>query len=421
MPAPLRFDIQARSNVSAARSGVVTTLHGSFQTPAFMPVGTKGTVKGILPEMIERTGAEILLNNTYHMLLRPGPELVAKMGGVHRFMNWHRPILTDSGGYQAFSLSEMNAVDDDGVTFKSIVDGSSIRLTPERATEVQNLLGPDIMMAFDDCPPSIDPNVEEPTQPRLASAARRDATSGPRSKKKVYDHVARLDVANERTVRWLERCVKAHARKDEQSLFGIVQGGTDLERRRWSAERICAMDCPGFAIGGVAVGEQADDIARVVRFTAPLLPDAKPRYLMGVGYERDILAAVRAGVDMFDCVLPTRNGRNANAFTSRGQMRLRNAQFAEDPRPIEEGCDCEACRTQRIGDAEGHFSRSYLRHLFMADEMLGPMLVTLHNLRHFQRFMGDLRATIRSDGWQGFLDRWPVAAEGFDGAGVGEA
>jgi queuine tRNA-ribosyltransferase len=421
MPAPLRFDIQARSNVSAARSGVVTTLHGSFQTPAFMPVGTKGTVKGILPEMIERTGAEILLNNTYHMLLRPGPELVAKMGGVHRFMNWHRPILTDSGGYQAFSLSEMNAVDDDGVTFKSIVDGSSIRLTPERATEVQNLLGPDIMMAFDDCPPSIDPNVEEPTQPRLASAAKRDATSGPRSKKKVYDHVARLDVANERTVRWLERCVKAHARKDEQSLFGIVQGGTDLERRRWSAERICAMDCPGFAIGGVAVGEQADDIARVVRFTAPLLPDAKPRYLMGVGYERDILAAVRAGVDMFDCVLPTRNGRNANAFTSRGQMRLRNAQFAEDPRPIEEGCDCEACRTQRIGDAEGHFSRSYLRHLFMADEMLGPMLVTLHNLRHFQRFMGDLRATIRSDGWQGFLSRWPVAAEGFDGPGVGEA
>ena len=421
MPAPLRFDIHARSNVSAARTGVVTTPHGSFQTPAFMPVGTKGTVKGILPEMIERTGAEILLNNTYHMLLRPGPELVAKMGGVHRFMNWHRPILTDSGGYQAFSLSEMNAVDDDGVTFKSIVDGSSIRLTPERATEVQNLLGPDIMMAFDDCPPSIDPNVELPTQPRLASAAKRDATGGPRSKKKVYDHVARLDVANERTVRWLERCIKAHARKDEQSLFGIVQGGTDLERRRWSAERICAMDCPGFAIGGVAVGEQADDIARVVRFTAPLLPDAKPRYLMGVGYERDILAAVRAGVDMFDCVLPTRNGRNANAFTSRGQMRLRNAQFAEDPRPIEEGCDCEACRTQRIGDGAGHFSRSYLRHLFMADEMLGPMLVTLHNLRHFQRFMADLRATIRGEGWSEFLSRWPVAAGGFDGADAGQA
>jgi queuine tRNA-ribosyltransferase len=412
MPVPLRFEIQARSKVSAARAGVVTTLHGSFHTPAFMPVGTKGTVKGILPEMIERAGAEILLNNTYHMLLRPGPELVAKLGGVHRFMNWHRPILTDSGGYQAFSLSEMNAVDDDGVTFKSIVDGSSIRLTPERATQVQNLLGPDIMMAFDDCPPSIDPNVEEPTQPRLASAAKRDATSGPRSKKKTYDHVARLDIANERTVRWLERCLNAHSRKDEQSLFGIVQGGTDLDRRRWSAERVCAMDCPGFAIGGVAVGEQAEDIARVVRFTAPLLPDAKPRYLMGVGYERDILAAVCAGVDMFDCVLPTRNGRNANAFTSRGQMRLRNAQFAEDPRPIEEGCDCEACRTQQIGNDEGHFSRSYLRHLFMADEMLGPMLVTLHNLRHFQRFMSDLRGTIRSDNWQGFLGRWPVAADG---------
>lgn len=386
-----------------------------------MPVGTKGTVKGILPELIERSGAEILLNNTYHMLLRPGPELVAKMGGVHRFMNWHRPILTDSGGYQAFSLSDMNSVDDDGVTFKSIVDGSNIRLTPERATQVQNLLGPDIMMAFDDCPPSIDPNVEQPTQPRLASAAKRDATSGPRSKKKTYDHVVRLDIANERTVRWLERCLQAHARKDEQSLFGIVQGGTDLDRRRWSAERICAMDCPGFAIGGVAVGEQADDIARVVRFTAPLLPDSKPRYLMGVGYERDILAAVRAGVDMFDCVLPTRNGRNANAFTSRGQMRLRNAQYAEDPRPIEEGCDCEACRTQRIGDGEGHFSRSYLRHLFMADEMLGPMLVTLHNLRHFQRFMGDLRVTIRTDDWTGFLARWPVASEGFEGPAASQA
>ncbi len=407
MPAPLRFEIRAKSATCGARAGTVTTLHGSFQTPAFMPVGTKGTVKGVTPAQVERTGAEILLNNTYHLLLRPGPDLIQKMGGVHSFMNWRRPILTDSGGYQAYSLSQTNKVDDDGVTFKSIVDGSMVRLTPERAIEVQNMLGPDIMMAFDDCPPSIDPGVEPARQARLESAVARDAKAARRvdSRRNKYDHIARLDIANERTVRWLERCIRAHTRKDEQSLFGIVQGGTDLEKRRWSAERIGALECPGFAIGGVAVGESPEDIAKIVRFTAPLLPESKPRYLMGVGYERDILAAVRAGVDMFDCVLPTRNGRNANAFTPSGQMRLRNAKYAEDPRPIDAGCDCEACKGEN-----GYFSRAYLRHLFMADEMLGPILVTLHNLRHFQRLMADIRATIEADGWEGLLTRWPVAA-----------
>lgn len=356
---------------------------------------------------VEETGAEILLNNTYHLLLRPGPELVAKMGGVHRFMNWRRPILTDSGGYQAYSLSETNSVDDDGVTFKSIVDGSVIRLTPERAIEVQNLLGPDIMMALDDCPPSIDPNVVRSSQARLSSVVKRDTRESSKrtAKNRAYDHVARLDLANERTVRWLERCIRAHARKQDQGLFGIVQGGTDLERRRWSADRICALDCPGFAIGGVAVGESPEDIARIVRFTAPLLPDAKPRYLMGVGYERDLYEAIRSGVDMFDCVLPTRNGRNANAFTSQGQMRLRNAKFADDPAPIDAACDCVACRSV----SGGVFSRGYIRHLFMAEEMLGPILVTLHNLRHFQRFMADLRATIATDDWANFENRWPVS------------
>ncbi|MGH7242940.1 MAG: tRNA guanosine(34) transglycosylase Tgt [Phycisphaerales bacterium] len=407
MSGPIGFEIRAKSTVCNARAGVVSTPHGDFQTPAFMPVGTKGTVKGILPAQVEETGAEILLNNTYHLLLRPGPDLVAKMGGVHRFMNWHRPILTDSGGYQAYSLSETNKVDDDGVTFKSIVDGSTVRLTPERAVEVQNLLGPDILMAFDDCPPSIDPNVERPSQARLESVVKRDTGKASQrgSKAREYDHIARLDIANERTVRWLERCIKAHQRKRDQGLFGIVQGGTDLERRRWSAERICSLDCPGFAIGGVAVGESADDIAKIVRFTAPLLPDAKPRYLMGVGYERDLYEAVRAGVDMFDCVLPTRNGRNANAFTASGQLRLRNAKYAEDSAPIEAGCDCVACRPGE----KGHFSRGYLRHLFMADEMVGPILVTLHNLRHFQRFMADLRTTIAIDDWAGLERRWPVA------------
>lgn len=442
MATPLTFEIFAHSQTTRARVGRVTTQHGAFDTPAFMPVGTKGTVKGILPELVERTGAQILLNNTYHLLLRPGPELVHQLGGVHRFMNWPRPILTDSGGYQAYSLSDTNAVDDDGVTFKSIVDGARIRLTPEEATRVQNLLGADIIMAFDDCPPAtpvdgggVDEGLRgdgtglgyDPTtstdedgeaeaggvgtagrvDPRLARAVKRDAG------RRGYDHQQRLAIANERTVRWLERCKAAHARKDEQALFGIVQGGTDLDRRTWSAERIAAIDLPGYAIGGVAVGESAEDIARVVRHTAPLLPPDKPRYLMGVGYERDILAAVLAGIDMFDCVLPTRNGRNASAFTSTGPMKLRNAKYAEDPRPIEAGCDCEACRERPAANgANWMYSRAYLRHLFMAEEMLGPVLVTLHNLRHFQRFMLDIRRAVAQDDWLGLVGRWPVAAAG---------
>ncbi len=373
-----------------------------------MPVGTRGTVKGLLPNLVEGTGSQILLNNTYHLLLRPGPEVVERLGGVHRFMGWDRPILTDSGGYQAYSMADLNAVDDEGVTFKSIVDGSDVRLTPERATRVQNQLGADIIMAFDDCPPALGPSEDGEDHPqgdpRLSRVLRRD---------RAYDHAERLRVANERTVRWLERCKSAHARPNEQSLFGIVQGGTDLDARRWSLERVCAIDLPGYAIGGVAVGEDAQAIARVVRFTAPLMPVDKPRYLMGVGYERDIVAAVRAGVDMFDCVLPTRNGRNANAFTRTGQVRLRNARHAEDAGPIEAGCDCAACNPSEHGwrTPEGRaFSRGYIRHLFMAGEMLGPILVSLHNVRHFQRLMADLRRTILEGDWVGFGSRWPVAS-----------
>lgn len=413
---PITFEIKARSGTCAARAGVVTTPHGSFETPAFMPVGTRGSVKGLFPRDVARTGSQIVLNNTYHLLLRPGPELVRSMGGVHRFMNWDGPILTDSGGYQAYSMSDTNAVDDDGVTFKSIVDGSDVRLTPERATEVQNALGADIIMAFDDCPPAQDPATQggdegEAADPRLARAVRRDRG------KKGYDHAKRLDIANERTVRWLERCKKAHARGGEQGLFGIIQGGSDLGRREWSATRITAIDLPGYAIGGVAVGEPFEEIAKVVRFTAPLMPEGKPRYLMGVGYERDLLAAVRSGVDMFDCVLPTRNGRNANAFTPTGQIRLRNAKYATDPGPIQEGCDCPACLPSgwwetRAG--EGVFSRGYIRHLFMAGEMLGPILVSLHNIRHFQRFMCEVREAVRTDGWDGLASRWPVAAAGLE-------
>lgn len=379
----------------------MTTPHGVFETPAFMPVGTKATIKGVAPWLVAQTGAQCVLANTYHLLLRPGPGVVARSGGLHTFMQWGGPILTDSGGYQAFSMSDTAKVTDDGVTFRSHVDGSLVSLSPERAMETQNLLGADIIMALDDCPPSV-------------------ADAG-------EDHGRRLDQANARTIRWLERCALAHARPRDQALFGIVQGGTDLERRSESARAVTGVDLPGYAIGGVAVGEGYEEIVRVVRHTAPLLPADRPRYLMGVGYERDLVAAVRAGVDMFDCVLPTRNGRNANAFTRTGQVRLRNAKYAEDSGPIEEGCDCPACMPGAYGGAGwggrgwGVFSRGYLRHLFMAEEMLGPILVSLHNLRHFQRLMLDIRAAIREDGWLGLSRRWPVTDPAWSGGDPADA
>lgn len=410
MPA-LAYEIVQRSASTAARLGRATTPHGVFDTPAFMPVGTRGSVKGLLPGLVAGTGAQVILGNTYHLMLRPGAEAVAALGGLHAFMGWPGPILTDSGGYQAYSLSDTNRVTDEGVEFRSIVDGSKVMLTPERATEVQNLLGADIIMAFDDCPPSVDPKTAN--QARIRLAATRDAKSSPDG----YDHAKRLDIANERTIRWLERCAKAHARRDDQALFGIVQGGTDLDRRTWSAERVCSVDLPGYAIGGVAVGEGPEDIDRVVRHTAPLLPEAKPRYLMGVGYERDLVSAVRAGVDMFDCVLPTRNGRNGTAFTRKGQVRLRNAVHATDLGPIDPECDCVACRPWKHGwvipgtDGPRPFSRGFLRHLFLAEEMLGPILVSLHNLRHFQRLMLDIRAAIRDDAWSDLAQGWPVLHE----------
>lgn len=375
-----------------------------------MSVGTRATVKGMLPQLLHDIGAQVVLNNTYHLMLRPGSELIQRRGGVHRFMNWSGPMLTDSGGYQAYSMADLNAVDDDGVTFKSIVDGSMVRLTPERAIQVQNELGADIIMAFDDCPPSMDPDAGPTNQVRIRQAAMRDAM-----RKKGYDHAARLRTANERTIRWLERCKASHARAHDQALFGIIQGGTDLDQRTWCAQRVTDIDLPGYAIGGVAVGEPHEQIVLVTRHTAGLMPKDKPRYLMGVGYERDIVASVRAGVDMFDCVLPTRNGRNANAFTRAGQLKLRNAQYAEDERTLDPGCDCPACDPAGHGwrTPEGRgFTRSYVRHLFSSGEMLGPILVSLHNLRHFQRLMLDIRHAIREDAWLDFARAWPIAAEG---------
>ncbi|MGI9014828.1 MAG: tRNA guanosine(34) transglycosylase Tgt [Phycisphaerales bacterium] len=367
----MKFSIDHCCATTAARVGIIETLHGSFATPAFMPVATRGAMKGLTPDQVRASGSEILLNNAYHLMLRPGSELIRQLGGSHEFMQWHGPILTDSGGYQAFSMSNINSIDNDGVTFKSIIDGSMVRLTPERSIAVQNDLGADIIMAFDDCPPA-------------------DAS------------VERLHIANDRTLRWLERCVAAHARPDEQALFGIVQGGCNDALRRASAEAVCSVDLSGYAIGGVAVGEGPDEIRRVVEGCAGLLPVARPRYLMGVGYERDIVMAVRAGVDMFDCVLPTRNGRNATAFSREGRLQMRNARFADDAGPVDAACGCVVCR--------GGFSRAYLRHLFMSGEMLGPTLLSLHNMSHFQALMVDIRLAVRENDWAGFFAKWPIAS-----------
>jgi queuine tRNA-ribosyltransferase len=366
----VRLEILQRSAENGARLGRVHTPHGVFDTPAFMPVATAAAMKGLTPEQVRSTGSQIILNNTLHCMLRPGAERIAKFGSSHAFMRWNAPILTDSGGFQAFSMADIRTLDDDGVTFSSFIDGAKVRMTPEVSIRAQNLIGADIIMAFDDCPPAA---AEVPME--------------------------RVREAMHRSVAWLHRCKAAHARPDAQALFGIVQGGTHLELRKESAARTCEIELPGYAIGGVAVGESPERIADTVRFTAPLLPDAKPRYLMGVGYPRDIAIAVAAGVDMFDCVLPTRNGRNALAFTREGALRLRNARFADDQAPIEADCDCQTCA--------GGFSRAYLRHLFSAGEMLGPTLVSLHNVRLYQRLMLAIRRAIGCNAWSALETDWP--------------
>ena len=363
----LRFEISATDKSTSARVGRVTTPHGPFDTPAFMPVGTQGTIKGVLPDHVAAAGAQIILANTYHLMLRPGEEVVAQLGDLHQFMGWAGPILTDSGGFQVFSLADLNKIDDTGVTFKSHIDGSTHHLTPKRSIEVQNKLGADIIMAFDECPPA---NAE-----------------------RIYHQQAVT-----RTVHWARECKEAHQRPNDQSLFGIVQGGTHLDLRVYCTQQLLELDFPGYAIGGLAVGEGFDAMVQILQHTVPLLPDNKPRYLMGVGFPRDIVAAVAAGVDMFDCVLPTRNGRNAYAFTAAGPLRLRNSKYTADPNPIETGCDCYACT---------HFSRGAIRHFFFAAEMLGPVLVSVHNIRFYQRFMADIRRAIGAGGFHDFVRRDP--------------
>ncbi|HUB24297.1 MAG TPA: tRNA guanosine(34) transglycosylase Tgt [Tepidisphaeraceae bacterium] len=363
---PLHFDLRATA-ACGARLGRITTRHGVFDTPAFMPVGTQGSIKGVLPDHVAATGSQIILANTYHLMLRPGEAVVAELGDLHRFMAWPGPILTDSGGFQVFSLADLSEIAEDGVTFKSQIDGSLVHLTPERSMQVQNALGADIIMMFDHCPPA-----------GVAAA----------------EHQA----AVQRTLAWARRCIASHERKADQSLFGIIQGGTDLSLRRQCAADLIDMDLPGYALGGLAVGEGFDQMVRVLNDLTPILPAPKPRYLMGVGFPRDIIAGVAAGVDMFDCVLPTRNGRNAYAFTAAGPIRLRNSRFTRDAGPIEPGCDCYACR---------HFTRGAIRHYFFAGEMLGPMLVSVHNIRFYQRLMADIRHAIAGGAFDAFRQSDP--------------
>lgn len=358
---PLRLDVR-NSDAIGARTGILHTPHGAVQTPVFMPVGTRASVKGIAPDRLRGAGTSILLANTYHLALRPGPEVVAEMGGLHRFMAWDGPILTDSGGFQVFSLAVLRALDDEGVTFKSHIDGAILRLTPASAMRIQEQLGADIIMAFDQCPA-------------------------------LPAETGVLEAAVHRTLKWARECKNAHVRTD-QALFGINQGGLDLDLRRRCMDELVDIDFPGYAIGGLSVGENPDDTARLLARFVRFMPADRPRYLMGVGRPIDIARAVATGVDMFDCVLPTRNGRNAFAFTDDGFIRIRNSQFRTDARPLMEGCPCYTCE---------NFSRGYLRHLFLADEMLGPILVSLHNIAYYHRWMSRIRDAIDSGKFPEFL------------------
>lgn len=333
------------------RIGAITTAHGDIHTPAFMPVGTAATVKAMLPESVASTGAEILLGNTYHLMLRPGAERIAKLGGLHQFMNWNKPILTDSGGFQVMSLAGLRKITEKGVTFQSHIDGSSHELTPERSMEIQHLLGSDITMIFDECTP----------YPATEDEAKRSM---------------------ELSLRWAERSKKAYQPRPGYGLFGIVQGGMYPHLREQSTKALIEIGFDGYAIGGLAVGEGQEKMFEMLDSTVPLLPKDKPRYLMGVGKPSDIIGAVARGVDMFDCVLPTRSGRNGQAFTRAGAINIRNAQFAEDTSPLDNECACPACRD---------YTKAYLHHLVKSGEILGAMLMTWHNLQYYQDLVRGLR------------------------------
>ncbi len=346
----------------AARRGVLETAHGPVETPAFMPVGTAATVKGMTPQAVQETGAQIILGNTYHLMLRPGAERIARLGGLHTFMNWPGPILTDSGGFQVMSLSKLRTMNENGVTFQSHLDGASYELTPERAIEIQYLLDADITMAFDECTPF--------------PASEKDAAASMKL-----------------SMRWAERSKTAFKERAGYGLFGIVQGGVYNNLRAESADSLKSIGFDGYAIGGLAVGEGPETMLAVLEDTAPHLPLDKPRYLMGVGRPEDLVEAVARGVDMFDCVLPTRSGRTAQAFTSRGTLNMRNARHSDDPRPLDDTCLCPACRD---------FSRAYINHLVKANEILGAVLLTWHTLHYYQVLMAGMREAITNKKFEAF-------------------
>ncbi|MEL7256291.1 MAG: tRNA guanosine(34) transglycosylase Tgt [Pseudomonadota bacterium] len=358
------FDLHATDK--AARTGVIHTPRGEIRTPAFMPVGTAATVKAMMPESVRETGADILLGNTYHLMLRPGAERVAALGGLHKFMNWSRPILTDSGGFQVMSLAGLRKLTEKGVTFKSHIDGSKHELTPERSMEIQALLGSDIVMCFDECPalPATD------------------------------DEVAR---AMRLSMRWAERSKEAFGDRPGHALFGIMQGGVTQELREESAKALVEIGFDGYAVGGLAVGEGQEAMFGVLDYACDSLPEDKPRYLMGVGKPDDIVGAVKRGIDMMDCVLPSRSGRTGQVFTRHGQLNIKNARHMDDTRPLDEGCSCPACR---------NYSRAYLHHLFRSQEILSSMLLTWHNLQYYQDIMGEMRCAIADGNFAGWEENF---------------
>lgn len=351
---------------SGARLGRVHTPHGTIETPAFMPVGTQATVKAMSPEELKAMDAHIILSNTYHLFLRPGHDIVREAGGLHRFMNWDRPILTDSGGFQVFSLSEMRKITEEGVHFRSHLNGDKLFISPEVSIEIQNALGSDIMMAFDECPPY-------PAD---------------------HDYVKK---SLERTTRWAERCLASHARPHDQALFGIVQGGMYEDLRKQSAAELTSLDFPGYAIGGLSVGEPKEIMYEVLDYTVPWLPAGKPRYLMGVGSPDALLEGAIRGIDMFDCVLPTRIARNGTTMTSQGRVVIRNSRYTRDYGPLDPECTCYTCQ---------HYSRAYLRHLIKSDEILGVRLTTYHNLHFLLQLMREIRQAIQEDRLLDFRDEF---------------
>ncbi|MDP3340046.1 tRNA guanosine(34) transglycosylase Tgt [Frigidibacter sp.] len=358
-----KFDFHVTATDGAARTGAIRTPRGEIRTPAFMPVGTAATVKAMLPGSVRETGADILLGNTYHLMLRPTAERVDRLGGLHRFMNWDRPILTDSGGFQVMSLAALRKLTEEGVRFKSHIDGSSHFLTPERSMEIQRLLGSDIVMCFDECPalPATD-----------AEVAKSMALS----------------------MRWAQRSRDAFGDRPGHALFGIMQGGVTRELREESAEALKAIGFDGYAVGGLAVGEGQEAMFGVLDYAPGMLPEDKPRYLMGVGKPDDIVGAVERGIDMMDCVLPSRSGRTGQAFTRRGVVNMRNARHMDDPRPLDEHCTCPACRS---------YSRAYLHHVLRSQEIIASMLLTWHNLHYYQELMAGLRGAISEGNLAGFV------------------